>query len=150
MDCSHFAGSSLLMQHFYFYPTFLPLKPCVGKKIQNFCNDSWIKLPSSFHELEMFEEYCNSSELEMNLMVFEFSWISGSIPMTATSSHFVYVIVRASELSWAAGLPSHPHQSLLFRAVKTIFLNLFSLQHVHTQQLSPGFLCLWKTISKTL
>ena len=47
--------------------------------------DSWIELPSSSHDLGMFEQYCNFSEVEIlsacNVMVSElFSRISHSIP----------------------------------------------------------------------
>lgn len=68
----------------------------------------------------MFEEYCNSSGLETDLMVLEFSCISVSIPMPAASLLFVYIIAKASA-QLPASLPTPINQSVLFRA---IFLSL--------------------------
>ena len=155
--------------------------------------DSWIELPSSSHDLGMFEQYCNFSEVEIlsacNVMVSElFSRISHSIPswliyclkkkkqhiylavlglrslrslrswlwhtaslvvacellavacgtqlpdqgwspsrcLGSTRSQplghrevphiFLFMLLR-EPLSWAACFPSHPQQSILFRAV---------------------------------
>ena len=74
--------------------------------------DSWIELPSSSHDLGMFEQYCNFSEVEIlsacNVMVSElFSRISHSIP-----SWLIYCLKKKKQHIYLAVLGLRSLRSL--------------------------------------